>query len=328
MVFPRFLTPHRPKNTTSRDPYPPSSRDPPFRHDPPPPAPLWEGQGARGPGSRGGPGPWLSGTVSGLGVRIPRARSPQRGRDPLSLLFKGGNNPQWPLNGVGRISPDSSQILLFRLSGYALYPRKHNVMICRNLGGLLFGAKPQKHQGFFSTYPDLPILAFFVFLAFFCFPVFLAFLCVFALLSKDFKGSAERKKSLPSSGIPAFFFACQKAKIGGSGYKPLKSEGFKCGMGWVVVQEQPFLNWRALCCAGCFAEQSIFRRGRKGQRDAGKKGFKVTESSLSWPRFLRGSALQRQRPRCIDQQHEDTTKMTNAVLSVSAKIRKTREGSL
>ena len=61
VVFPRCLTPYRPKNTTSRDPYPPSSRDPPFRPGPlPPSAPLWEGQGARGPGSRGGPGSWLS----------------------------------------------------------------------------------------------------------------------------------------------------------------------------------------------------------------------------------------------------------------------------
>ena len=76
VVFPRCLTPYRPKNTTSRDPYPPSSRDPP------PSAPLWEGQGARGPGSRGGPGSWLSRTVGGLAVGIPRAGSPQRAGTP------------------------------------------------------------------------------------------------------------------------------------------------------------------------------------------------------------------------------------------------------
>ena len=77
VVFPRFLAPYRPKNTTSRDPYPPSSRDPPSGRDPSPPsAPLWEGARVRGPGTRGGPGSWLSRTVGGLAVVIPRAGSP------------------------------------------------------------------------------------------------------------------------------------------------------------------------------------------------------------------------------------------------------------
>ena len=58
------------------------------------------------------------------------------------------------------------------------------------------------------------ILASFVFLAFFRFAVFLAFLCVFALFSKDFTGSAERKSSF-FSGDPRFF--AKKARIGGSG---------------------------------------------------------------------------------------------------------------
>ena len=91
VVFPRCLTPYRPKNTTSRDPYPPSSRDPPpsGRDPSPPSAPLWKGQGARGPGSRGGPGSWLSRTVGGLAVRIPRAGSPQRAGTPcLSWLTR------------------------------------------------------------------------------------------------------------------------------------------------------------------------------------------------------------------------------------------------
>ena len=84
VVYPRCLTPYGPKNATSRDPYPPSSRDPPpsGRAPSPPAAPLWEGQGARGPGSRGGPGSWLSRTVGGLAVGIPRAGSPQRAGTP------------------------------------------------------------------------------------------------------------------------------------------------------------------------------------------------------------------------------------------------------
>ena len=36
-------------------------------------APLWEGERAIGPGSRAGPGSWLSRTVGGLGVGMPRA---------------------------------------------------------------------------------------------------------------------------------------------------------------------------------------------------------------------------------------------------------------
>ena len=49
VVFPRLLTPYRPKNTTSRDPYPPSSRDPPSRPGPPL-APIWEGGRGKGQG--------------------------------------------------------------------------------------------------------------------------------------------------------------------------------------------------------------------------------------------------------------------------------------
>ena len=89
VVFPRFLTPYRPTNTTSRDPPPPpSSRDPPSGRDPPAPASLWEG--AKGPSSRGGPSPWLSRIVGGLGVGIPRAGSPSTSRDPLPLLSHRG----------------------------------------------------------------------------------------------------------------------------------------------------------------------------------------------------------------------------------------------
>ena len=87
VVFPRFLAPYRPKNTTSRDPYPPSSPDPPFRPGPPPPpAPLWEG--ARGKGSRLERGSRLVAfsNCERLGVGIPRAGSPLTSRDPLSLL--------------------------------------------------------------------------------------------------------------------------------------------------------------------------------------------------------------------------------------------------
>ena len=56
MVFQRCLTPYRPQNATSRDPYPPpSSRDPPSGRDPSPLLRLFgKEQGARGPGSRGG----------------------------------------------------------------------------------------------------------------------------------------------------------------------------------------------------------------------------------------------------------------------------------
>ena len=91
MVFPRFSAPFWPKNTTSRDPYPPSSRDPPSGRDPPPSAPLWEGARVRGPGLRGGPGSWLSRTVGGLAVGIPRARVPPTSRDPLPLLTNDQN---------------------------------------------------------------------------------------------------------------------------------------------------------------------------------------------------------------------------------------------
>ena len=54
------------------------------------------------------------------------------------------------------------------------------------------------------NYPGPPILAFFVFLAFFRFVIILAFLCVFALFPKDFKGSAEGGKSSLFSGVPRF----------------------------------------------------------------------------------------------------------------------------
>ena len=62
--------------------------------------------------------------------------------------------------------------------------------------------------------PDPPILAFFVFLAFFCFPISLAFLCGFPLFSKDFRGSAKRKNPCFFRGFLAFF---EKARVGGSG---------------------------------------------------------------------------------------------------------------
>ena len=90
VVFPRFLTLYRPKNTTSRDPYPPSSWDPtlPARNPPPLLHLFGKGQGARGPGSRGGLGSWLSRTLGGLGVGIPRAGSPQRA-GTLPLLTPG-----------------------------------------------------------------------------------------------------------------------------------------------------------------------------------------------------------------------------------------------
>ena len=83
-----FLTPYRPKNPTSRDPYTPSSRNPPSgRPAPPSVLHLFEkGQGARSPSSRGGPGSWLSRTVGGLTVGIPRAGSTPTSRDPLPLL--------------------------------------------------------------------------------------------------------------------------------------------------------------------------------------------------------------------------------------------------
>ena len=62
---------------------PASSRDPPFRPGPPSLLHLFgKRQGARGPGSRGGPGSWFSRDVGGLGVGIPRARSPQRAGTP------------------------------------------------------------------------------------------------------------------------------------------------------------------------------------------------------------------------------------------------------
>ena len=76
--------------------------------------------------------------------------------------------------------------------------------------------------------PDPPFSSLFSFSSLFCFAVFLAFLCVFALFSKDFKGSAGRK-------ILAFFGAsslfCQKAGIGGSGSACAKNasvSGFAC----------------------------------------------------------------------------------------------------
>ena len=52
----------------------------PTPFEPSPPAPLWEG--ARGPGSRGGPGSWLSRTVGGLRVGVPQAGSPQLAGTP------------------------------------------------------------------------------------------------------------------------------------------------------------------------------------------------------------------------------------------------------
>ena len=56
VVFPRCLTPYRPKNTTSRDPYPPSSRDPPFRPGPLPLLHLFgKGKGQGVPAREGVP---------------------------------------------------------------------------------------------------------------------------------------------------------------------------------------------------------------------------------------------------------------------------------
>ena len=78
VVFPRFLTRKGRRTPRAGTPTPlrvvtsPSGRDPP-------PSLLHlfgKGQGARGPGWRGGPGSWLSRTVSGLGVGIPQAGSP------------------------------------------------------------------------------------------------------------------------------------------------------------------------------------------------------------------------------------------------------------
>ena len=86
VVFPRFLTPYRPKNTTSRDPCPPSSRDPPSRPGPPPPAPIWEG--ARGKGSRLERGSRLVVFLccGRFGRGNTTSRVPPTSRDPLPLL--------------------------------------------------------------------------------------------------------------------------------------------------------------------------------------------------------------------------------------------------
>ena len=83
VVFPCFLAPCRPKNTTSRDPYPLRAGTPLPAGTPPPLLHLFgKGQGVRGPGSRWGPGSWLSWTVGGLAVGIPRAGSPQQAGTP------------------------------------------------------------------------------------------------------------------------------------------------------------------------------------------------------------------------------------------------------
>ena len=90
VVFPRFLTPYRPKNTTSRDPYPPSSRDPPSGRDPSPPsAPLR--QGARGKGSRLERGSRLVAfsNCGRFGRGNTTSRVPPTSRDPLPLLSQG-----------------------------------------------------------------------------------------------------------------------------------------------------------------------------------------------------------------------------------------------
>ena len=84
VVFPRCLTPYKPKNTTSRDPYTPFELGPPLPAGTPLPLlpPFGKGQEARGPGSRGGSRLWLSRTAGGLAVGIPRAGSPQRAGTP------------------------------------------------------------------------------------------------------------------------------------------------------------------------------------------------------------------------------------------------------
>ena len=88
VVFPRCLTPYRPKNTTSREPYPPSSRDPPFRPGPLPPFCTSLGR-ARGKGSRLERGSRLV-ALSNCG-RFGRgnttSRVPPTSRDPLPLLI-------------------------------------------------------------------------------------------------------------------------------------------------------------------------------------------------------------------------------------------------
>ena len=69
-------------------PPPPFEPGPPFRPGPSPPRRSCTSLGrARGKGSQleRGPGSWLSRTVGGLGVGIPRAGSPTS-RDPLPLL--------------------------------------------------------------------------------------------------------------------------------------------------------------------------------------------------------------------------------------------------
>ena len=60
-----------------------------------------------------------------------------------------------------------------------------------------------------EIYPELPILAFFVFLAFFVLRFSLLFLDVFAVFFKDFNGSAERKILVFFPGDPRFFASPQ-----------------------------------------------------------------------------------------------------------------------
>ena len=94
MVFPRFLTLYRPNNTTSRDPYPPSSPDPPSGHDP----------RARGPGSRGA---WLVAFLSRgqFGRGNTTSRVPPMSRDPLPFLIDGvpPTGLQVLRSGVGKV---------------------------------------------------------------------------------------------------------------------------------------------------------------------------------------------------------------------------------
>ena len=61
-----------------------------------------------------------------------------------------------------------------------------------------------------EIYPDPPILAFLVFLAFFVFRFPSLFLGVLPLFSKDFRGSAKRKTLAFFRGFPLLFF--QKSK--------------------------------------------------------------------------------------------------------------------
>ena len=61
-----------------------------------------------------------------------------------------------------------------------------------------------------QVYPDPPILAFFVFLAFFVLRGFLALFCAFLASFPGILGVQQKEKSLLFSGRPCFF--CQKSK--------------------------------------------------------------------------------------------------------------------